>query len=184
MQRIETALPGVYIIEPRIYGDERGWFFESYRQETFAQIGIHEIFVQDNRSFSHRGVLRGLHYQLHYPQAKLCTVVQGEVFDVAVDIRKGSPTFSQWVGVLLSAENRRQLFIPGGFAHGFAVLSESAQFMYKCSDYYHPEDEGGVLWNDPALAIDWPLAEPRLSQKDRSFPTLAELPDDQLPAYQ
>jgi dTDP-4-dehydrorhamnose 3,5-epimerase len=111
-------------------------------------------------------------------------VVQGEVFDVAVDIRKGSPTFGQWVGVLLSAENRRQLFIPGGFAHGFAVLSESAQFMYKCSDYYHPEDEGGVLWNDPALAIDWPLAEPRLSQKDRSFPTLAELPDEQLPAYQ
>jgi dTDP-4-dehydrorhamnose 3,5-epimerase len=183
MQRVETDLPGVCLIEPKVFGDERGWFFESYQQEKFAQLGIAERFVQDNRSFSRRGVLRGLHYQLAFPQAKLCTVLQGEVFDVAVDIRRGSPQFGHWTGVLLSAHNRLQLFVPAGFAHGFAVLSETAEFLYKCSDYYHPEDEGGILWNDPDLAIAWPVAEPTLSDKDSRYATLAGTPPERLPVY-
>lgn len=183
MQCIETDLPGVYLLEPKVFGDERGWFFESYQQDKFAALGITERFVQDNRSFSRRGVLRGLHYQLDFPQAKLCTVLQGEVFDVAVDIRKGSPHFGRWVGVTLSATNRHQILIPAGFAHGFTVLSETAEFLYKCSDYYHPEDEGGILWNDSEIGITWPLSNPVLSAKDSRYLTLAETATERLPVY-
>jgi dTDP-4-dehydrorhamnose 3,5-epimerase len=181
MKRVETSLPGVWVIEPQVFGDARGYFFESYQREKFAQLGILEDFVQDNRSFSRQGVVRGLHFQLCYPQAKLCSVIQGEVFDVAVDVRRGSPNFGQWTGVTLSAENKKQIYIPQGFAHGFAVLSETAEFMYKCSDYYHPEDEGGVAWNDPAIGIDWPVESPVLSKKDVSFLPLAQLRLEQPP---
>jgi dTDP-4-dehydrorhamnose 3,5-epimerase len=165
---IQTSIPDVLIIEPAIFGDERGFFFESYNQKALAeQAGINQAFVQDNHSRSAKNVLRGLHYQVKQTQAKLVRVIAGEAFDVAVDIRKSSPTFGKWVGVMLSAENKRLLWIPQGFAHGFVVLSESAEFLYKATDYYAPQHERSIVWNDPELAIDWPLqGEPILSQKD------------------
>ncbi len=183
LQIIETALPGVVIVKPRVFEDPRGFFMETYRQNVLAEAGIHENFVQDNHSHSSRGVLRGLHYQLQRPQAKLCRVAQGEVLDIAVDVRLGSPTFGKWVSVVLSGENRQQLFIPKGFAHGFVVRSETADFLYKCSDYFDGPDDRGVLWNDPAIGIDWQTAEPILSEKDKRYLPLNEIAHDQLPRY-
>lgn len=173
----KTKIDGVVVVEPKIFGDSRGYFMETYRHEIFAGGGITPAFVQDNQSKSSKGVLRGLHFQKNYPQAKLVRVISGEVFDVAVDLRKGSPTYGQWVGEILSAENRRQLFVPRGFAHGFLVLSDSAEFAYKCDGYYRPDDEGGIIWNDPAINIDWPLddiGEPVMSEKDLKWGGLDE----------
>lgn len=172
---IKTSIEGVLIVEPAVFGDNRGYFMETYNEREFQNAGIVNRFVQDNQSSSVRGVLRGLHFQKTHQQAKLVRVVSGEVFDVAVDLRNGSPTYGKWEGVILSAENKRQFLIPRGFAHGFAVLSEHAEFCYKCDDFYHPEDEGGILWNDPDIGIVWPLtAEPVLSEKDKIHPRLAE----------
>ncbi len=179
----QTSLPGVLLIEPKVFGDSRGFFLESYHHQRYAEAGIDAVFVQDNHSRSSHGVLRGLHYQVRHPQGKLVSVVAGEVFDVAVDIRSGSPHFGKWFGCVLSAENHRQLWVPPGFAHGFCTLSETADFLYKCTDYYHPEDEGGVLWNDPDLAIAWPVASPALSAKDQSFATVAMTEKERLPVY-
>ena len=164
-----TTIPDVLIIEPNVFGDERGFFYESFNARSFAeQTGVKTNFVQDNHSKSAKGVLRGLHYQIQQPQGKLVRVVAGEVFDVAVDIRKQSPTFGRWVGVILSAENKRQMWVPEGFAHGFLVTSESAEFLYKTTDYYAPEYERSILWNDPAIGIEWPVeSEPTLSNKDK-----------------
>jgi len=171
----KTHIDGVYIIEPEIHGDDRGYFCETYKKSEFKQFGINVNFVQDNESKSKRGVLRGLHFQKKYPQSKLVRVLSGEVFDVAVDLRKNSPTYGKWVGVILTAENKRMFFIPKGFAHGFVCLSETAVFSYKCDDYYHPEDEGGILWNDPQIDVDWPLKNGiLLSEKDKNNPTLNE----------
>ena len=152
----KTAIDGVIIVDVKSYGDARGYFMETYKKEDFAKGGINVDFVQDNQSASVKGVLRGLHYQINHPQSKLVRVVEGAVFDVAVDLRQGSETYGKWVGVELTAENRRQLFIPQGFAHGFLVLSECAVFCYKCDDVYHPNDEAGLMWNDPAIGIEWP----------------------------
>lgn len=170
MQVVTTALPDVLILEPKVFGDERGFFFESFNARRFAEAtGLHPEFVQDNHSRSAKGVLRGLHYQVQQAQGKLVRVTAGEVFDVAVDLRRSSPTFGQWVGVHLSAENKRQLWVPEGFAHGFVVLSEFAEFLYKTTDYYAPEHERSIRWDDPTLAIDWPLTEaPQLSAKDQT----------------
>ena len=170
MRATATALPGVLILEPTVFRDERGFFLESFNQRSFDQaVGRHVEFVQDNHSCSSRGVLRGLHYQLRSAQGKLVRVTEGEVFDVAVDLRRSSPTFGRWVGERLSAENRRMLWVPEGFAHGFVVTSERAQFLYKATDYYAPEHERTLLWNDPKLAIDWPLeGAPLLKPKDAS----------------
>ncbi|MEO5342088.1 MAG: dTDP-4-dehydrorhamnose 3,5-epimerase [Gammaproteobacteria bacterium SHHR-1] len=180
MKVIDTAIAEVKIIEPRVFGDERGFFFESFNRRQFEQaIGIEANFVQDNHSRSAQHVLRGLHYQIQQPQGKLVRVVSGQVFDVAVDIRQGSPSFGQWVGVELNAENHRQFWLPPGFAHGFVVLSETADFLYKTTDYYAPEHERCIIWNDPQIGIDWPLpAAPRLSAKDQQGLSLeqAELP--------
>ncbi len=168
MKATSLAIPDVFLLEPKVFGDDRGFFFESFNQAKFeAAIGRKVNFVQDNHSRSARNVLRGLHYQIRKPQGKLVRVVQGEVFDVVVDIRKSSPTFGQWVGEILSAENKRQLWVPEGFAHGFVVLSETAEFLYKTTDYYGPEHERCIAWNDPDLAIAWPIAgKPVLSAKD------------------
>ena len=169
MRLIETPLKDALIVEPQVFGDARGFFMESWNRRTFASLGLDLDFVQDNHSRSARGVLRGLHYQLKQPQGKLVRVVTGAVFDVAVDLRRESPTFGQWTGVELSAENRRMFWVPPGFAHGFLVLSESADFLYKATDYYAPEHERSILWNDPDLAIDWPLESigmPTLAAKD------------------
>jgi dTDP-4-dehydrorhamnose 3,5-epimerase len=175
MERIDTSLPGVFLIRPKVFSDPRGFFFESYQQKKFSDLGISNIFVQDNHSKSLKGTLRGLHYQLKYPQAKLCRVIQGEVFDVAVDIRKGSPSFGKWVGVILSSENKEQIFIPKGFAHGFLVLSETAEFLYKCDEFYFPDDEMGVAWDDPDIGINWGVSEPVLSNKDKSLVQLSKI---------
>ena len=177
MNVVETPLPGVRIVEPRVFGDERGFFLETFNAARFAEHGLPTSFVQDNHSRSARGVLRGLHYQRRNPQGKLVSVVRGEVFDVAVDIRQGSPTFGRWFGMTLSESRRQLLWIPPGFAHGFCVLSESADFLYKCTTLYDAADDRGIRWDDPALGIDWPLAEPTLSPKDRALPTLAEAMD-------
>ncbi len=167
MNLIQTPLQGVCIIEPRVFGDERGFFMESWNRRSFAALGLDLEFAQDNHSRSQQGVLRGLHYQLKQPQGKLVRVVNGEVFDVAVDLRKSSPTFGRWTGVLLSAENKRMFWVPPGCAHGFLTLSASADFLYKATDYYAPEHERSLLWNDPDLAIDWPLTgAPTLAAKD------------------
>ena len=170
MKLTPTAIPDLLIIEPRVFGDDRGFFFESFNARRFAELtGLETTFVQDNHSRSARGVLRGLHFQIRQPQGKLVRVVAGEVWDVAVDIRRRSPSFGHWQGVLLSAENKRQLWIPEGFAHGFVVLSESAEFLYKTTDYYAPEHERCIAWNDPELAIDWRYdGDPVLSEKDRA----------------
>ena len=170
-----TEIPGVYIIDVKTYGDRRGYFMETYKESDFREAGLNYTFVQDNQSASRKGVLRGLHFQKQHPQAKLVRVLRGEVFDVAVDLRAGSATYGKWVGALLSGENHRQLMIPRGFAHGFVVVSESAEFAYKCDDFYHPEDEGGIMWNDPAIGIEWPdVGEILLSEKDQHHPSLAE----------
>lgn len=173
----ETSIEGVKVVDVKSYGDSRGYFMETYKREDFAAGGIACEFVQDNQSSSMRGVLRGLHFQIEHPQAKLIRVASGEVFDVAVDLRKDSPTYGRWEGCVLSAENRRQFFIPRGFAHGFLVLSEHAEFCYKCDDVYHPNDEGGVIWNDPDIAVAWPALDAPLilSEKDRCQPLLSEL---------
>lgn len=183
MKVIPQALPGVLLIEPEVFGDDRGFFLELYRLPRYAEAGIGVTFVQDNRSRSSRGVLRGLHYQIKHPQGKLVMVISGKVFDVAVDVRHGSPTFGRSVSSVLNAADHRQLYIPPGFAHGFCTLSESADVLYKCTDIYRPEDEGGVLWSDPQLAIGWPLTTPLLSAKDAAFPTLASISPRHLPAY-
>ena len=175
-----TTLPGVQIIEPDVYRDERGFFLEVYRAARFSTAGLPAAFVQDNHSRSARGTLRGLHWQWRRPQAKLVRVVIGEIFDVAVDVRRGSPTFGRWVGVSLSADNLRQTFVPEGFAHGFCVLSETADVEYKCTDYYDPAGESGLPWDDPAVAITWPLSSPLLSAKDLAHAPL-ERHDDDLP---
>ena len=175
LEILKTSIDGVLLIKPEVFGDSRGFFFESYTKKKYSQDGIDIEFVQDNHSKSSRGVLRGLHYQISKPQDKLVRVVQGEVFDVAVDIRKGSPTFGRWEGFLLSGENMQQVFVPKGLAHGFCVLSEKAEFLYKCSDYYYPEDEGGIIWNDPDLKIDWPMSDPLLSNKDKKYPRFREI---------
>lgn len=184
LRAVPTRLPEVLVIEPDVFGDERGFFIESYNAEAYRAIGIDSIFVQDNHSFSMNGILRGLHYQLPFPQAKLVWVVAGTVLDVAVDIRRGSPTFGHWVAEILSDENKRRLFIPRGFAHGFSVLSPSAHFMYKCDEYYHPDADRGVNWRDPDLAINWQTTDPILSPKDTSLPFLADIPADMLPCYE
>jgi dTDP-4-dehydrorhamnose 3,5-epimerase len=177
-----TAIPEVLLIEPDVFGDSRGFFMESWNRRKFAEHGLSVEFVQDNHSFSSRGVLRGLHYQLRRPQGKLVRVVTGRVFDVAVDIRRGSPGFGKWVGVELSADNRRQLYIPHGFAHGFCVLSDTADFLYKCTAYYDPQDEHGIIWNDPLIGIDWPAGEFVVSGKDAANGRLEDMMDV-LPDY-
>lgn len=176
MNVIATNLPEVLIIEPKVFGDERGFFFESFNARRFAELSGQQVeFVQDNHSLSSKHILRGLHYQIQQAQGKLVRVVSGEVFDVAVDIRKSSPNFGKWAGVILSAENKRQLWIPPGFAHGFVVLSEQAEFLYKTTDYWAPEYERSLIWNDPAIGIDWPISgAPVLSAKDQVGKTLAE----------
>ena len=175
MKAISSAIPDVLLLEPKVFGDDRGFFFESYNRRRFAELTGRDIdFVQDNHSRSAQNVLRGLHYQIRHPQGKLVRVTQGEVFDVAVDLRRSSPTFGAWAGEILSAENKRQLWIPEGFAHGFVVLSESAEFLYKTTDYWHPEHERCIRWDDPALGIDWGVEEPRLSAKDMQGMFLAE----------
>ncbi|MDB5350561.1 MAG: dTDP-4-dehydrorhamnose 3,5-epimerase [Planctomycetota bacterium] len=183
MNTIETALPGVLILEPRVFRDARGYFLETWNQARYAELGMPEKFVQDNMSFSARGVLRGLHYQHPHGQGKLVSVIQGEVFDVAVDIRIGSPSFGEWVGVTLSDENHRSLYIPPGFAHGFVVLSATALFSYKCTEYYAPTCEASLIWNDPDLAIAWPESTPDLSPKDLAAPRLRDVPRDRLPSF-
>lgn len=175
---IKTDIEGVFIIEPTAFGDDRGYFMETYQYNDFANAGIDVKFVQDNQSMSKKGVLRGLHFQKQFPQSKLVRVISGEVYDVAVDLRKGSETYGKHVGVLLSAENRRQFFIPRGFAHGFLVISDTAEFVYKVDDFYHPNDEGGLMWNDPEIGINWPIPEGVeiiLSEKDKVTPLLSEL---------
>ena len=175
MKRLPTAIPEVLLLEPKVFGDERGFFFESYNRRTLAELGVNADFVQDNHSRSTKGVLRGLHYQRHHPQGKLVRVISGEVFDVAVDLRRSSPSYGQWVSSTLSAENKRMMWIPPGFAHGFLTLSESAEFLYKTTDYWHPDDERCLIWNDPDLAIAWPLAGvPQLAAKDRAGLKLTE----------
>ena len=172
---IKTEIEGAYIIEPTAFGDHRGYFMETYNAQDFKAAGLDYEFVQDNQSSSRKGVLRGLHFQKTHPQAKLVRVLKGEVFDVAVDLRKGSATYGKWVGVTLSEENKKQFLVPRGFAHGFVVVSDYAEFAYKCDDFYHPEDEGGLMWNDPDIAIQWPdVGEILLSEKDKKNPTLAE----------
>lgn len=175
----ETSIEGVIVVDVKSYGDDRGYFMETYKKPDFVAGGIDADFVQDNQSSSVKGVLRGLHFQTNHPQSKLVRVVSGEVFDVAVDLREGSPTYGKWEGVVLSAENKRQFFIPRGFAHGFLVLSDTAEFCYKCDDIYHPNDEGGLMWNDPAIGIEWPALQGDeefdetkviLSEKDKVHP--------------
>ncbi len=183
MKVIETDLPGVLIIEPKVFGDERGFFMESWNGRRYEKAGLPGHFVQDNLSYSTHGVLRGLHFQNPNPQGKLVSVLRGEVFDVAVDIRVGSPTFGKWTGTTLSAENKRQLYVPPSFAHGFVVTSEAALFFYKCTDYYVLASEGTVLWNDPEIGIEWPIAEPHLSDKDRLARPLREMCEDALPRH-
>lgn len=182
MNVIQTPLPGVLVFEPRVFSDQRGFFVETFHQQRYQEAGLGKPFVQDNHSRSSKGILRGLHYQLNHPQGKLVRVVAGEVFDVAVDIRKGAPTFGQWFGTCLSGENHKQMYVPPGFAHGFCVLSETADFLYKCTDFYFPKDEYGIVWDDPKLAIDWPIQQPTLSSKDAALPRLHEAMDN-LPNY-
>jgi dTDP-4-dehydrorhamnose 3,5-epimerase len=183
LQRIETSLPGVLELHPKVFRDSRGFFLEAFHLAKFREMGIAETFVQDNHSCSQKGTLRGLHYQLCYPQAKLCRVVEGEVFDVVVDVRQGSPHFGKHASVRLSAERQNQIYIPAGFAHGYLALTETVHFLYKCSDYYHPEDEYGVLWSDPALKISWGIESPIVSEKDRHLRSLAAIPRECLPQY-
>lgn len=179
---LETGLPGVLLLEPKVFGDERGFFLETFQAARYAGIGISAPFVQDNWSRSTRGTLRGLHFQDPHAQGKLVQVVRGSVYDVAVDIRRGSPTFGRWEGHELSEQNKRQLWVPAGFAHGFVVTSAECDFLYKCTEYYRPEIERAIAWNDPALAIPWPITDPVLSAKDAAAPLLADAPI--LPVWQ
>ena len=181
MKSLDTGLPDVLLLEPKRFGDERGFFMEMFHAKRYAELGIPGPFVQDNFSRSAKGILRGLHFQQPNAQGKLVQVLAGAVYDVAVDIRRGSPTFGKWVGVELSADNRRQLWVPAGFAHGFCVLSESADFHYKCTDFYAPGSEHGIAWNDPDLGIPWPVTSPQLSAKDSLAPRLKDAP--LLPTY-
>ena len=175
MEFVKTSIEGVYVIEPKVFGDNRGYFMETYNEKVFKEAGLDYVFVQDNQSKSKKGVLRGLHFQKKYPQAKLVRVISGTVFDVCVDLRKNSPTYGKWEGVILSSENKKMFMVPRGFAHGFVVLSETAEFAYKCDDFYHPEDEGGVMWNDEEIGVEWPIDfEPLLSEKDKKHPSLKE----------
>jgi dTDP-4-dehydrorhamnose 3,5-epimerase len=183
VEKVATSLPGVWELRPKVFRDARGFFLENYHRNKFVELGIADGFVQDNHSCSARNTLRGLHYQLHHPQAKLCRVVQGEAFDVAVDIRVGSPHFGKWAGVRLSDRTQNQVYIPAGFAHGFLALTEPVQFLYKCSDFYDPKDEHGIAWDDPEIAIDWGITEPLISDKDRNYPSLARAPREWLPRY-
>ena len=183
MKVTETTLPGVYLIEPRMFPDQRGFFQETWQATRYAEAHIPGPFVQDNYSHSTHRTLRGLHYQLKHPQGKLVWVLQGEVFDVVADIRVGSPTFGRWFGTILSGDNHRQLYVPADFAHGFCVLSASADFLYKCTDFYAPGDEYGLRWDDPRLAINWPIPAPLLSEKDSHYPTLDAIPWDSLPRF-
>jgi dTDP-4-dehydrorhamnose 3,5-epimerase len=178
---IDTGLPGVKMIVPDVFSDERGYFMETHHQIKYAQEGLEAVFVQDNLSFSHQGVVRGLHYQLPHEQAKLIQVIKGEIFDVAIDIRKKSPTHGRWTGLTLSDENKRQIYIPEGFAHGFFVVSETALVMYKCTAYYSPQSEKGIVWNDPDLNIEWSVNNPIVSEKDRRLPLLKNIPKNHLP---
>jgi dTDP-4-dehydrorhamnose 3,5-epimerase len=182
MEFKKTELKEVVLIKPDIFSDDRGFFMETYHQKKYAEAGITANFVQDNFSNSKKGALRGLHFQLGTPQGKLVFVFSGEVFDVVVDIRKGSPQFGKWTGIHLSGENKLQLYIPPGFAHGFCTLSDQANFVYKCTDFYSPKDERGIIWNDPMIGIEWPITSPILSPKDVSFKTLKEMEDD-LPLF-
>lgn len=188
MNIIETHLPGVIVLEPKVFGDQRGFFLETYREDVLQQAGLNVTFVQDNHSRSTQGVLRGLHYQLTQTQGKLVRVATGSVFDVAVDVRLGSPTFGQWYGAQLDDKNMRMMYIPPGYAHGFVVLSETADFIYKCTDYYHPDSEQGIAWNDPAIGIEWPVSDLSLtlslSEKDKNNPLLNDQPSTQLPGYE
>lgn len=183
MKVIETRLAGCVVLEPRVHGDARGFFFEGWNRERFSAQGLPMDFVQSNISSSSRGVLRGLHYQWPRPQGKLVSVLEGEVYDVAVDIRRGSPTFGHWEAVVLSAENKRQFWIPEGFAHGFAVLSERALFHYLCTEVYVADADASVRWNDADIAVDWPISVPQLSAKDESAPFLADIAEDRLPVF-
>jgi dTDP-4-dehydrorhamnose 3,5-epimerase len=176
-----TSLDGVMIVEPDVHEDNRGFFMETFHAKRYREAGVDVAFVQDNLSFSVQGTLRGLHYQYPHAQAKLVQVIKGEIFDVAVDIRRGSPSFGRWTGVYLNDKNKHQLFIPEGFAHGFCVLSDKALFMYKCSEYYAPKCEGGVLWSDPELGIDWPLENPLISERDAKFLCLKDMALETLP---
>ena len=180
MKTLPTRIPGVVVLEPRVFPDARGYFMETWSRERYAEAGIDADFVQDNLSFSGRGVLRGLHFQNPSPQGKLVAVLQGAVFDVAVDLRVGSPTFGEWVGMELSAENRRQMYVPEGFAHGFVVTADSALFSYKVTRGYSPGDERSLRWDDPEVGIRWPVAEPVLSPKDAAAPGLRDIPEEQL----
>jgi dTDP-4-dehydrorhamnose 3,5-epimerase len=183
MKIVETSLPGAVIIEPAVFGDHRGYFYESYNKAAYAEAGIHANFVQSNVSRSARGVLRGLHFQWPNPQGKLVSVLEGEVYDVAVDVRHGSPHFGKWAGVMLTAENKRHFWIPEGFAHGFCVLSEHATFAYQCTALYDRAADAGIRWDDAAIGIDWPISDPALSEKDAAAPFLADMPVHRLPAY-
>ena len=182
MKITPTELEGVLLIEPRVFGDARGFFLESYNEKRYAERGLTARFVQDNHSCSEPGTLRGLHYQLLQPQGKLVRVIRGSVFDVGVDIRRGSPTFGRWVGVVLSAKNKRQLYIPPGFAHGFCVIGETGEVEYKCTDFYRADDQRGIRWDDPTLAITWPVTTPILSEQDQAYGPLSAERDD-LPLY-
>ena len=180
MNVISTSLSDVYILEPKVFEDHRGFFMETYHYERFGKSGIDRMFVQDNLSYSVKNTLRGLHYQLHHPQAKLVQVITGKIYDVAVDIRQGSPSFGKWTGATLSAQNHHQMFIPEGFAHGFCVLSKTAHVLYKCTDVYHPDDERGILWSDPEIGIEWPVNNPILSERDRQYSPLKDIPRNQI----
>lgn len=174
----KTPIEGVLLVKPKVFGDKRGFFVETWQKKRYEEAGINLPFVQDNHSMSTKGILRGLHFQKKHPQGKLVMVSQGEVFDVAVDLRKDSPSFGQWFGALLTAENQHQLWVPPGMAHGFVVLSETAHFHYKCTDYYHPEDEGSIRWNDPDVDVKWPISfEPVVSEKDAKAPFFADIKD-------
>ncbi len=175
MEIIKTSIPEVIVFVPPVFTDSRGYFLETYQQQKYAAAGIPKPFVQDNQSYSTKNVLRGLHFQLRHPQGKLVRVIQGSVFDVAIDMRKNSPTFGKWHGEILSAENKRQMYVPENFAHGFCVLSDSAEFVYKCTDFYVPGDEVGLIWNDPQVGVEWPIEQPILSDKDAVLPSWADI---------
>jgi dTDP-4-dehydrorhamnose 3,5-epimerase len=183
MQRLETSLPGFWELRVKVFTDARGFFIETYHKEKCRRLGITDSFVQDNHSQSARDTLRGLHYQLHHSQAKLCRVIEGEALDVAVDIRLGSPTFGKWASVHLSAEQHNQVYVPGGFAHGFLALTDNVQFLYKCTDFYDPSDEHGIAWNDPDVNVVWGIENPLVSDKDAKYTNLADVPPEALPRY-
>jgi dTDP-4-dehydrorhamnose 3,5-epimerase len=183
LRKIELSIPGVWELRPKVFRDVRGFFLETYHQVRFADLGITDSFVQDNHSSSGKGTIRGLHYQLRNPQAKLCRVVEGEALDAAVDIRVGSPHFGQWSAVVLSSKKQNQVYVPQGFAHGYLALSDQVQFLYKCSDFYDPADERGILWSDPEINIPWDVMNPIVSEKDSRFTSLSKTPTEFLPQY-